>query len=110
MEGRRTVEALVATLNAGNVARKSTRELDILLVGGVLGPAAASLYHIAKKLGEVLVLAGTPIQQAVYPELARLWVRAEIDAFMARPPVGEAPKLVELDADELKALQALGYL
>jgi O-antigen/teichoic acid export membrane protein len=69
------------SLNAGNIARKSTRELDILFVGGMLGPAAASLYHIAKKLGEVLVLVGTPIQQAVYPELARLWVRAEAARF-----------------------------
>jgi O-antigen/teichoic acid export membrane protein len=69
------------SLNAGNIARRSTRELDILFVGAVLDPAAASLYHIAKKLGEILVLAGTPIQQAVYPELARLWARAEAARF-----------------------------
>lgn len=73
--------SFIWSLNAGNIARRSTRELDILFVGGVLGPAAASLYHIAKKLGEILVLAGTPIQQAVYPELARLWARAEAVRF-----------------------------
>ena len=67
----------VWSLNAGNIARKSTRELDILFVGAWLGPAAASLYHVAKKLGEILILAAIPIQQAVYPELARLWARAD---------------------------------
>ena len=73
--------SFIWSLNAGNIARRSTRELDILFVGGVLDPAAASLYHIAKKLGEVLGLAATPIQQAVYPELARLWARAEAVRF-----------------------------
>jgi O-antigen/teichoic acid export membrane protein len=73
--------SFIWSLNAGNIARRSTRELDILFIGGVLDPAAASLYHIAKKLGEVLVLAATPIQQAVYPELARLWARAEAARF-----------------------------
>ena len=73
--------SFIWSLNAGNIARRSTRELDILFVGAVLDPAAASLYHIAKKLGEILVLAGTPIQQAVYPELARLWARAEAARF-----------------------------
>jgi O-antigen/teichoic acid export membrane protein len=73
--------SFIWSINAGNIARRSTRELDILFVGGVLDPAAASLYHIAKKLGEVLVLAGTPIQQAVYPELARLWARNEVARF-----------------------------
>ncbi len=65
------------SLNVGNIARRSTRELDILFVGAVLDPAAASLYHVAKKLGEVLGLAVAPVQQAVYPEVARLWARAE---------------------------------
>jgi O-antigen/teichoic acid export membrane protein len=73
--------SFIWSLNAGNIARRSTRELDILFVGGVLDPAAASLYHIAKKLGEILSLVGTPIQQAVYPELARLWARTEATRF-----------------------------
>jgi O-antigen/teichoic acid export membrane protein len=73
--------SFIWSLNASNIARRSTREVDILFVGGVLDPAAASLYHIAKKLGEILVLIGTPIQNAIYPELARLWARAEAVRF-----------------------------
>jgi O-antigen/teichoic acid export membrane protein len=73
--------SFIWSLNASNIARRSTREVDVLFVGGVLDPAAASLYHIAKKLGEILVLVGTPLQNAVYPELARLWARAEASRF-----------------------------
>jgi arylsulfatase A-like enzyme len=62
-----------------------------------------ALYDLAADPGERVNVS------AEHPERVRE-LRAEIDAFMARPPVGEAPKLVELDADELKALQALGYL
>jgi O-antigen/teichoic acid export membrane protein len=63
------------------MARKSTRELDTLIVGGVIDPAAAGLYHVAKRLGEVLLLAGVPIQQVVYPDVARMWARAEAARF-----------------------------
>jgi O-antigen/teichoic acid export membrane protein len=69
------------SLNAGNLVRRSTSELDILFVGAVVDPAAASLYQIAKKLGDILSLATIPIQQVVYPELARLWARAEAALF-----------------------------
>jgi O-antigen/teichoic acid export membrane protein len=73
--------SFIWSLNAGNLASKSTRELDTLIVGGVVDPAAVSIYHIAKRLGEVLLLAGIPIQQAVYPDVARLWARGEVERF-----------------------------
>jgi O-antigen/teichoic acid export membrane protein len=73
--------SFIWSLNAGNMARKSTRELDTLIVGGVIDPAAAGLYHVAKRLGEVLLLAGVPIQQVVYPDVARMWARAEAARF-----------------------------
>jgi O-antigen/teichoic acid export membrane protein len=69
------------SLNIGNLARKSTRELDTLIVGGVVDPAAAGLYHVAKRLGEFLLLAGVPIQQVIYPDIARMWARAEVARF-----------------------------
>jgi O-antigen/teichoic acid export membrane protein len=47
----------------------------------VIDPAAAGLYHVAKRLGEVLLLAGVPIQQVVYPDVARMWARAEAARF-----------------------------
>jgi arylsulfatase A-like enzyme len=62
-----------------------------------------ALYDLAADPGERVDVS------ARHPERVRE-LRAEIEAFMARPPVGQAPKLIELDADEMKALQALGYL
>jgi O-antigen/teichoic acid export membrane protein len=69
------------SLNISNLARKSTRELDTLILGGVIDPAAAGLYHVAKRLGEFLLLAGGPIQQVIYPDVARMWARAEVARF-----------------------------
>jgi arylsulfatase A-like enzyme len=64
---------------------------------------ALALYDLAADPGERVDVS------ARHPERVRE-LRAEIEAFMARSPVGQAPKLIELDADEMKALQALGYL
>jgi O-antigen/teichoic acid export membrane protein len=73
--------SFIWSLNASNLASKSTRELDTLFIGAVLNPAAVSIYHIAKRLAEVVLLAGVPIQQAVYPDVARLWARGEVERF-----------------------------
>jgi O-antigen/teichoic acid export membrane protein len=67
--------------NLSLILRKSTQELDILIVGSQLGPAAAGLYQVAKRLGEMVMKLGAPIQQAIYPDMARLWVRGEHDRF-----------------------------
>ena len=68
-------------LNASALIRRVTREADTLIVGGVLGPAAAGLFHVAKKLGDALIVLTTPIQQAIYPDIARLWARREVERF-----------------------------
>jgi len=68
-------------LNISALIRRVTREADTLIVGGVLGPAAAGLFHVAKKLGDAILVLAAPIQQAVYPDIARLWVRGEINRF-----------------------------
>lgn len=68
-------------LNISALIRRVTREADTLIVGGVLGPAAAGLFHVAKKLGDALLVLAAPIQQAVYPDIARLWARGEIERF-----------------------------
>ena len=58
-------------------------------------------------------LAGDPGERvdvsAAQPERVRE-LRAEIEAFMAQPPVGKPPVVAEFDAEEIEALRALGYL
>jgi len=65
------------SLNFSVAIRKSTRELDTLLVGALLDPAAVGLYHVAKRLGDAALKVGVPIQQAIFPDVARLWVRRD---------------------------------
>jgi arylsulfatase A-like enzyme len=62
-----------------------------------------ALYDLAADPGERVDVS------AAHPERVRE-LRAEIEAFMARPPVGEAPEVVELGTEEIEALRALGYL
>lgn len=68
-------------INGSALIRRTTREADILIVGGVLGPAAAGLYHVAKKLGEAIIVLAVPIQQAMFPDIARLWARGAVERF-----------------------------
>jgi O-antigen/teichoic acid export membrane protein len=64
-------------LNLSVLIRKSTRELDALLVGALLDPAAVGIYTVAKRLGDAALKVGTPLQQAVFPDIARLWARRQ---------------------------------
>ena len=79
---RREMWILIWSSNATVVVRKSTQEMDSLIVGGLLGPAAAGMYHVAKRLGSAALRAGSLVQQALYPDLARLWARGEVRAFL----------------------------
>ncbi len=65
------------TLNLAVLIRKSTREVDTLLVGSLLDPAAVGLYTVAKRLGDAALKIGVPIQQAIFPDVARLWARGQ---------------------------------
>ena len=69
------------SLNASAMIRRITREADTLIVGGVLGPTAAGLFHVAKKLGDAILVMTNPIQQVIYPDIARLWARGAFDRF-----------------------------
>jgi len=44
----------------------------VLLIGALLGPRAAGLYHVADRLSGTLLSAASAINHALYPEVARL--------------------------------------
>ena len=58
--------------------RRSTGDLDVLLIGVFLDTGAVGLYHIAKRFGDATLKVGVPIQQVLFPDIARLWARREI--------------------------------
>lgn len=68
----------VWSLKATNLTRRSTGDLDTLIVGVLLDNTAVGLYHVAKRLGDAARKIGMPIEQAIFPDIARLWARQQI--------------------------------
>ena len=66
------------SLQASFLVRRSTGDLDTLLIGALLDPGAVGLYHVAKRFGDATLKIGVPIQQVLFPDVARLWARREI--------------------------------
>jgi len=54
------------------------KEADLLLVGGLLGLAPAGVYKIAKQCAHSVSDLATPLYHAIYPELAKLWAKADL--------------------------------
>jgi O-antigen/teichoic acid export membrane protein len=69
---------LMWSVKATNLIRRSTGDVDTLLIGAMLDTAAVGLYHVAKRLGQATLKVGVPLQQVLFPDLARLWARREI--------------------------------
>jgi O-antigen/teichoic acid export membrane protein len=61
--------------------RSSANELDTLLVGMLASPTAAGLYHIAKRLGRLVLQVGVQVQAVLYPDVARLWAQRALGEF-----------------------------
>lgn len=73
--------SFVLTTNVNTSIRMTSREVDILVVGSVLGPQAVGLYRIVKQFASVLSKIAEPISQVIYPELAKLWSTGKVDRF-----------------------------
>ncbi|WP_274629289.1 lipopolysaccharide biosynthesis protein [Arvimicrobium flavum] len=61
--------------------RSSANEFDTLLVGLLTDAAGAGFYHIAKRLGRLMLQIGVQVQAVVYPDAARLWAQGAVDEF-----------------------------
>lgn len=72
----------VWTTNLNGSVRMASRRVDTVIIGGVLGPAAVSLHEIAKKFAKILNRLSSPLYQAIYPELAKLWSGQDREAFV----------------------------
>jgi len=75
--------AFIFSANGAVLVRKSTQELDILAVGAVAGPIGAGIYQLVRKFTLAAMKAGAMLQQVVFPDLARLWARRDLDGFVA---------------------------
>ena len=67
--------------NLSSTLRTFSHEADTLLVGFFLGPAAAGLYFLARRIAKVAQQIGDLVQMVTYPDLARNWNGAKREAF-----------------------------
>jgi len=69
------------TTNLHGTTRLGARELDIMIVGGVLGPAAAGLFKIVRQFARAIGRLDDVARQAIYPDLSKAWARRDIRGF-----------------------------
>ncbi len=62
----------VWTTNFHSSIRMAAKELDVIIVGSMLGSGATGLYAVAKRFANLLTKFSGPLYQAIYPELAKL--------------------------------------
>jgi O-antigen/teichoic acid export membrane protein len=60
----------------------SVQQVDTLLVGWLADPAAAGLFHIAKRISRVAGQVGSQVEAVVYPDLSRLTGPADRRRFL----------------------------
>lgn len=69
------------TTNLHGTTRLGARELDVMIVGGILGPAAAGLFKIVRQFARAVGRLDDVARQAIYPDLARSWARRDTRRF-----------------------------
>jgi O-antigen/teichoic acid export membrane protein len=73
--------SFVWSTNLNAAIRMFARDLDVMLIGGIIGSTAVSFYKIAKQFSTMLAQLSEPLYQAIYPELTKLWTNRENDNF-----------------------------
>ncbi len=71
----------ILSTNLSSSVRMTSRELDTMIIGGVVGVEGAGLFKIAKQIAAVPAMLSDPLYQAIYPDLSRLWARGDIKSF-----------------------------
>ena len=71
----------VITTNLTGSIKLGVREVDVLIIGAVLGSTATGIYKVAKQFASIPMRFGDPIEQVVYPEMARLWAEGKVVPF-----------------------------
>ncbi len=71
----------VGTTNLSSSIRLGAKEFDVLIVGAVVGSAAAGLYKVAKQFGSIPTRFADPLQQSIYPDMAKLWAEGSVQKF-----------------------------
>ncbi|QGG47309.1 oligosaccharide flippase family protein [Heliorestis convoluta] len=74
----KNIWTFIITTNLNSSIRMSTRQLDILIVGSILGNHAVGLYKVAKQFSSVLSRLADPLYKAIYPQLTKLYTQKKL--------------------------------
>lgn len=72
---------MIWATNFTTSVRALSEQGDVVLVGWLAGPSAAGVFRIAKAAAAPVLQLGFPVQQAAFPELARLYAEGKHDRF-----------------------------
>jgi O-antigen/teichoic acid export membrane protein len=67
--------------NFTHSAKWAGQEIDVLMVGAFAGLEATGIYKVAKYFAKAMAQVVEPLDQSIYPDLARLWVEGKVDKF-----------------------------
>jgi O-antigen/teichoic acid export membrane protein len=67
--------------NFTHSAKHAGQEIDVLMVGAFAGLEATGIYKIAKYFAKAMAQVVEPLDQSIYPDLARLWVEGKVEKF-----------------------------
>ena len=68
--------------NVNVIFRQSTQRIDVIILGALLDAGSVGFFQIAKRSADAALRFGRPLSQALYPEIARLWAKREVDRFV----------------------------
>jgi O-antigen/teichoic acid export membrane protein len=80
---RREMLRFMAWTDLGATLGAATKQLDIVILGWIGGPAEAGIYRLARSVAALPGYVVGPLQTAVYPRLAAQWVGRERSEFGA---------------------------
>jgi O-antigen/teichoic acid export membrane protein len=73
----------VISTNLSSSIRLVPAELDVLLVGFFLGASQAGIYKVARQFGMIPIRFASPLQESVYPNMAKLWAERDQRKFFS---------------------------
>lgn len=69
------------TSNLHASVKLGLREVDIIMIGMIMGPVGAGLYKIVKTIGSTVGKLTDPLYQAIYPDLSNFASKRNFDGF-----------------------------
>lgn len=72
----------VVSTNLSSSIRMVPQDFDVLLVGYFLGATQAGIYKVARQFGMVPGRFTAPLQESIYPSMAKLWANGDRSRFI----------------------------